>query len=223
MSENYVSQKSRLLKGFDKYIGRVRQIIISRFGEEQGNAVIRESHHEYEALIPQIPYIGNRNPFLIFLLPASRNLAIYRVLQRQDRTIEDAGQLIYEMSEAKWKAIPRLIRRMIEYFWFSRWSLVLAKKWAIESQKREYPGSFVMTYVEGNGRDFDYGVDYSECAICKFLSAQNALELVPYMCATDKIGSELLGWGLSRTMTIAKGDEKCDFRYKKGGTTDILS
>jgi hypothetical protein len=80
-----------------------------------------------------------------------------------------------------------------------------------------------MTYVEGNGRDFDYGVDYSECAICKFLSAQNALELVPYMCATDKIGSELLGWGLSRTMTIAKGDEKCDFRYKKGGTTDILS
>jgi hypothetical protein len=223
MSENYVSQKLWLLKGFDKYIGRVKQILISRFGEEQGNALIRESHYEYEALIPQIPYIGNKNPFLIFLLPASRNLAIYRVLQRQGRTIEDAGQLIYEMSEAKWKAIPRLIRRMIEYFWFSRWSLVLAKKWAIESQKREYPGSFVMTYVEGNGRDFDYGVDYSECAICKFLSAQNALELVPYMCATDKIGSELLGWGLSRTMTIAKGDEKCDFRYKKGGTTDILS
>jgi hypothetical protein len=223
MGKNYVSRKSRLLKDFDKYISRVKQMLISRFGEEQGNALIRESHYEYEALIPQIPYIGNKNPFLIFLLPASRNLAIYRVLQRQGRTIEDAGQLIYEMSEAKWKAIPRLIRRMIEYFWFSRWSLVLAKKWAIESQKREYPGSFVMTYVEGNGRDFDYGVDYSECAICKFLSAQNALELVPYMCATDKIGSELLGWGLSRTMTIAKGDEKCDFRYKKGGTTDILS
>jgi len=94
---------------------------------------------------------------------------------------------------------------------------------ATESQKRKYPESFIMTYVKGNGQDFDYGVDYTECAICKFLSAQNALELAPYMCDTDKIGSEMLGWGLTRTMTLAKGGEKCDFRFKKGGKTNILS
>ena len=131
--------------------------------------------------------------------------------------------MIYEMNEAVWKAIPRLIRHMIGYLLFSRWFLGLTKKLATESQKRKYPESFVMTYVKGNGQDFDYGVDYTECAICKFLSAQNALELIPYMCATDKIASELLGWGMSRTMTLAKGDEKCDFRFKKGGKTIILS
>ena len=223
MGKNYVSRKSRLLKDFDKYISRVKQMLISRFGEEQGNVLIRESRHEYEALIPQIPFIGNRSPFLIFLLPTSRYLAIYRVLRKMGLSVEEAGQLIYEMNEAEWKAIPRLIRHMIGYLWFSRWSLGLAKKVATESQKRKYPESFVMTYVKGNGQDVDYGVDYTECAIYKFLGAQNALELAPYMCDTDKIGSEMLGWGLTRTMTLAKGGEKCDFRFKKGGKTNILS
>jgi hypothetical protein len=223
MGKNYVSRKSRLLKDFDKYISRVKQMLISRFGEEQGKALIRESRHEYEALIPQIPFIGNRSPFRIFLLPTSRYLAIYRVLRKMGLSIEEAGQLIYEMNEAEWKAIPGLVHRMIGYLWFSRWFLRRTKKLATESQKRKYPESFVMTYVKGNGQDFDYGVDYTECAICKFLSAQNALELAPYMCDTDKNGSEMLGWGLSRTMTLAKGGEKCDFRFKKGGKTNILS
>ena len=78
-----------------------------------------------------------------------------------------------------------------------------------------------MSFVNGNGQDFDYGIDYTECASCKFLIAQNALELAPYVCAVDKAASEMMGWGLSRTMTLAEGGEKCDFRFKKGGKTDV--
>ena len=219
--ENYVSRKSRLLKDFDKSVARVKRMLISRFGEEQANALIRESRQEYEALIPQIPYIGDKNPLLIFLLPTSRYLAIYRVLQKQGRTVEDAGKLIYEMSEAELKAIPGVVRRVIGYLWFSRWFLGRLKKRATESQERKYPGGYVLTYVEGNGQDFDYGIDYTECASCKFLSVQNALELAPYVCAVDKVASEMMGWGLSRTMTLAEGREKCDFRFKKGGKTDV--
>ena len=46
-------------------------------------------------------------------------------------------------------------------------------------------------------------------------------ELAPYVCAVDKVASEMMGWGLSRTMTLAEGREKCDFRFKKGGKTDV--
>ena len=219
--ENYVSRKSRLLKDFDKSVARVKRMLISRFGEEQANALIRDSRQEYEALIPQIPYIGDKNPLLIFLLPTSRYLAIYRVLQRQGRTVEDAGKLIYEMSEAELKAIPGVVRRVIGYLWFTRWFLGRLKKRATESQERKYPGGYVLTHVEGNGQDFDYGIDYTECASCKFLSVQNAFELAPYVCAVDKVASEMMGWGLSRTMTLAEGREKCDFRFKKGGKTDV--
>lgn len=219
--ENYIKRKSRLLKSFDKSIARAEFLIISHYGEEQANTIMDESRQEYENLIPQIPYIGDKNPFLIFLLPTIRVLAIYRVLQKQGHTVESVGQLIYEMTKVELKALPGFIRRIIGYLWFSSWLLSRLQKRAKKSQEREYPGDFVFTYVEGDGQKFDYGINYIECANCKFLRAQGALELAPYICATDKIASEMLGWGLSRTMTLADGNEKCDFRFKKGGKTFV--
>ena len=74
---------------------------------------------------------------------------------------------------------------------------------------------------QGDGREFDYGIDYTECANCKVLRAENAFELAPYVCATDKPISELLGWGLTRPKTIAEGSQTCSFRFKKGGATNV--
>jgi hypothetical protein len=49
------------------------------------------------------------------------------------------------------------------------------------------------------------------------------MELAPHVCAVDKVTSELLGWGLTRTMTLAEGFAKCDFRFKKGGETSVAT
>lgn len=95
------------------------------------------------------------------------------------------------------------------------------KKRAASSQEREYSGGYVLTYIEGDGKDFDFGIDYIKCAACKFLDEQNAAELSPYVCAVDKVASEMLGWGLRRTTTLAEGGERCDFRFKKGGKTRV--
>ena len=110
----------------------------------------------------------------------------------------------------------------MEALWFSGWFRRLAKKRAAKSQRRLYPAGFVMNYVEGDGQEFDYGVDYIECANCKFLQAENAFEIAPYVCATDKPISELMGWGLYRTTTIADGSPLCQFRFKKGGRTQVV-
>jgi len=218
---NYVPQKSRLLKDFDKMVARVKRVLISRYGEEPAKALIGESRQEYEALMPQIPYIGEKSPMLIFLLPTSRWLAVYRALQKRGAIVEDGGRLIYEMMEAETKAIPRPVRRLMGYLWFSPLFLRRVRKRAAESHKRQYPGGYVFTYIEGDGKDFDWGIDYLECSSCKLLKAQDAMELAPYICAVDKVSSELLGWGLTRTMTLAEGFEKCDFRFKKGGETRV--
>ena len=37
---SYASQKSRLLKDFDRMAARVRRVLISRYGEEQAKALI---------------------------------------------------------------------------------------------------------------------------------------------------------------------------------------
>jgi hypothetical protein len=102
---------------------------------------------------------------------------------------------------------------------FSRFYLSRLRKRAIESHQRKYPGGYVFNFVEGDGQTFDYSVDYLECASCKFLAKQGAPELTPYLCPVDILYSKALGWGLMRTMTLAEGAERCDFRFKKGGRT----
>ena len=218
----YTSHKNKLLRSFDKLLARVQPWVKNWLGEEQAARFMRDSRQEYETLIPRIPFIGNSYQALSFYRPVTRYLAVYRVLQKQGRTVEDAGRLIYRMGTEEALAIPPFGRRLMEILWFSGWFRRLVKRRAIKSQQRIYPADFVMNYVEGNGQEFDYGVDYVECANCKFLQAENAFEIAPYVCATDKPISELMGWGLSRTTTIADGSPTCEFRFKKGGMTKVV-
>jgi hypothetical protein len=216
-----VNDYRKLLKSFDRTTARIRQVLISVYGKANADNIIRESRREYEAIIPQIPYIGDRNPLRIFLHTTSCYLAFYRILRERGLSIEEAGRMLCRMNEAEIKAIPYPVRRMIGWLWFSPWLIRRFRKRAEESQERRYPDNYVLTFVEGDGRTFDYGIDYTECAGCKFLKQQNAAELAPFMCKFDKVASDLLGWGLTRTMTIANGHEKCDFRFKKHGMTNI--
>jgi len=220
--ENYLRRRNQFIRPFERLLFRVEPWVISWLGEEQAEKFMRESRQEYEALIPRIPFIGNNFATLSFYKPVTRYLAVYRALQKQGRTVEEAGRLIYRMGAEGALAIPPLGRRIMEVLWFSRGFRKLAKKRAIKSQRRIYPAGFVMNYVEGDGQEFDYGVDYVECANCKFLQAKNAFEIAPYVCATDKPISELLGWGLYRRTTIADGSPICMFRFKKGGKTQVV-
>lgn len=219
--DNYLSRTKRLMRTFDTLLARVEPAVIAWLGEEQASRFMQESRQEYVDLIPRIPFIGNNTLTLSFFFPTTRYLAVYRALQRQGRTVEEAGRLVYLMGAEEARAIPYIARRLMAYFWFSALFRKLVKPRAIRSQQRRYPGASVINYVEGDGCEFDYGVDYIECANCKFLQAENALELAPYECATDRPISELMGWGLTRTMTIAEGFPRCDFRFKKGGRTRV--
>jgi hypothetical protein len=221
-ADNYNSRKQQLLKSFDRSIARSRRVLVNRYGNEQADLLISESRREYETIIPQIPFIGRRSPFLIFLLPTSRYLALYKVLRRKGLSFEEAGRIIYQMNESEFLSIPILFRRVLGYLWFFPLFIWRLRKRARETQERKYPDGYVLTFIEGDGRAFDYGFDYTECAGFKFLHRQGAPELAPIMCAFDKTASETLGWGLTRTMTIADGYEKCDFRFKKGGRTNII-
>jgi hypothetical protein len=69
----------------------------------------------------------------------------------------------------------------------------------------------------GDGQAFEWGVDYLECGIVKFLRSQGADKSAPHLCLTDYALFGALGIGLPRTQTLANGDGMCDFRFKWGG------
>lgn len=168
-----------------------------------------------------MPYIGGKQPFTQFLIASAWYLALYRVLKAHGKNVEETGELIYIITKTYLDSMPWFLSRFMGRMNFSQRSLRKIKKRAIESQKRKYPGNYVFKFVEGDNEEFDYGVDYIECAVCKFLSKQGASELTPYICPADILYSEALGWGLIRTKTLAEGHEKCDFRFKKGGKTRV--
>jgi hypothetical protein len=84
------------------------------------------------------------------------------------------------------------------------------------AQEQRIPGNVFGYYVEGQGEEFDCGVDITECPIADFFRAQGASEFAPYVCLYDFLASKLSGFGLVRTMTLAEGAEKCDDRFRLG-------
>ncbi len=67
----YTSRTSKLLKEFDKSVSRVKGVFVSRYGGGSTDTMIGEARQGYEALIPQLPYIGAKQPFkLVVSSPA---------------------------------------------------------------------------------------------------------------------------------------------------------
>jgi hypothetical protein len=214
--------KEKLLKDFDGIFKKSKPFLASRFGESTPRFV-EETRREYENIIPFIPYLGGMETFTRYVISAAQYTAIYRVLQKHGKTLEETGQFIYDFTEAFLNSYPKVFLRFLTGDIFSKKMMKKAKEGAEVTQRRVYPENYVASYVEGDGVEFDFGIEYTECAVCKFMKAVGAPELTPYICNVDIISSDLFGWGLRRTMSIAEGYPTCDFRFKKGGKTSITS
>ena len=90
-------------------------------------------------------------------------------------------------------------------------------------QQRVSFGGFEAEYLIGEGNDFDWGINYLQCAILRFMMKNGGEAFAPYICMSDIALSDALGWGLTRTQTLADGCDYCDFRFKKGATTQVSS
>jgi len=132
---------------------------------------VRESRAAYEALIPQVPYIGGESNRLTgSLLESVRCLALYQAMKAHGRTAPETGKVLYDAILARigepQAPIPpaKLLTR--EQMMASR------KRRAEQSQGRHYPNDYVYRFVLGDGQEFDYGYEFIECATDKFYRAQ---------------------------------------------------
>ncbi|HMB24790.1 MAG TPA: L-2-amino-thiazoline-4-carboxylic acid hydrolase, partial [Anaerolineales bacterium] len=222
-ADYYVAQADQLLKDFDDNLPYFNKVLQGDYTDAEIRDINRETRQHYADLILQLPYIGGETNGLTYnLIQSTWCLAFYQVLQARGRTVEDVGRMLYKLMEAMGKAYPPGLSRIAGLVETSGLSLDRLKAEAEISQQRRYAEDWVFTAVEGNGDDFDLGVDYTECGICKFFQAQHASELTPYMCLLDFPMSVTSDAGLVRTMTLANGDAKCDFRYKLGRPTQPL-
>lgn len=216
-TEYYVAQKSRLLKTLDKSMKYIRKTLTSHYGTDFAHQIVAEARQEFEHLLPELPYIGGKkNRLTRNLVFSAAALALYRALKAHGKTVKETGKILYDAVEAEAATMSRLKRWLVQRLIWSRYMKNKLKKMCLESQQRVYPENWVAFYIEGDNDTFDIGIDYTECAICKFLHQQDADELTPYLCLLDFPMSKARGTGLVRTTTLAEGGKRCDFRLKRG-------
>jgi len=213
----YISRKSKILKRHTKILKFMRKVLISYYDDDFILTLIKETRQEFENLIPKLPYIGGKkNKLTKVLIESALYLAFYRVMNTHGKSVEEAGKIIYETVEAFFKSLPIETRKIMGRVLFFKYVFNKSKKRYEKLLKYQYPGNWVIKFINGNGRKFDFGLDYNECGVVKFFHAQDADEFTRFICLTAFPYSKAVGTGLIVTKTIAEGAEKCEFRFKRG-------
>lgn len=209
----YASRRPEILALYDLHAQAWKPFLVTCYGEDLANTITQEGRAQHEALIPELPYIGgDENPMTRHLIRSTTSLALYKAMKAHGKTAEEAGKIVYDAVVESVSHLPPTSPPTPE-------RLAQEREQARWSQERRYPGDWVWAFVEGDGVAFDYGYDFLECATQKLYHACGADEFLPSYCYLDFATQRTLGWGFSRTMTLAEGHERCTFRYKRGGET----
>ncbi len=220
----YSSRKEELLKDFDRISALIKTSLVARYGEEFTKMLQREVRQEYEKLIPEIPYIKGVRARVLnsFLLITAQELATYRAMKNHGKPPAEAWELCHQALRLGVAQIPRWKRWLLKRFMFSRLVRKIMERRARQQQKG-YFGDFEVEYLIGDEEEFDFGINYLQCGNYTFMKRHGGEEFAPYVCMSDIVLSEAMGWGLIRTQTLADGCPHCNFRFKKGAVTQISS
>ena len=178
--------------------------------------VMEDAAAHFERMLPGMAYVdAPRKALARDLFGCSVLLALYLALSERGVDVHDFGRQVIEGMSAGGpapavNAPARDTRSPVERFR----EFIAAGEASREEAK---PGEFVFEAFFGDGEETDWGMTVQSCAICHAFGKHDAMELVPYMCATDDVMSDRQGQGLRRTGTLALGVQSCDFRYKPGG------
>jgi hypothetical protein len=222
--EGYGPETDGLLLSFDRTAQLVTGLVAERYGQEEANALYRDARQEYEEIIPRVPRMPGARARMLnsFLRISAQEVAVYKAMKAHGKSAAEAWEICHAALRLRMAEFPRWKGRLLKLLMFSapvRW--IMRRRAARRRQLRV--GDFIVSYVMPEGDEFDFGVDYVRCGILEMVRELDAEEFAPYVCMSDIALSEAIGWGLTRTQTLADGCDHCDFRFKEGGPTRITS
>jgi hypothetical protein len=221
---HYNSEHDKLLRDFDRTAQLVMSFVAKRYNEEYAAGLYRDARQEYEAIIPQMPYIESARAKLLnaFLRITAQEVALYKAMKKLGKTPGEAWEICHEAIRLRMDKFPRWKARLFRRLMYS---LLVKRRIRRRAEKKEQLcfGNFEVRYVIGDGMDFDWGVDYVGCGNLELVKKLGAEEFAPYVCMSDIPLGNALDWDLTRTQTLADGCDHCDFRFKKGAGMQITS
>lgn len=220
----YSAFEEKLLKSLDCILLSMKNSVIARYNKDFADKLLRDIREEYQKLIPEIPYIkGMRARYLnAFLIVSAQELAVYIAMKKHGKSASESWELCHQAIRLQVQNIPKWKRWLLRRLMFSSFARkIMARRENIQ-QKGQF-GDFEIEYLAGKNDDYDIGVNYHGCGNYNFAIKHGGASFAPYICMSDIALSDAMGWGLSRTQTLADGCNYCDFRFKKGAPTNISS
>lgn len=200
------------------------EAIAARLTDDPG-AILKEAETIFEAMLPDMAYMDNpAAPMASSVFGCAVTLAAWQALQPRGVDVHDFGKAYLE----DLAAMPQRPRptappgaeaeaqtpiQQVEAF--------IAAGEASKAGAGE--GEFVFEAYFGDKETNERGMNIKSCAICHAFGNVGAMDLVPYMCASDDVVSDRDGQGLKRTGSIAVGADECDFVYRRGGEPQRLA
>jgi len=225
-SSYYIGRKDQLLKTLSEKEKMFRSVLSATASKSTIDQIVNETTSEFVKLVPQIPYIGgDKNPMTEDIEQAAMVLAFYKVESRYGKSVDDVGTTVVTAISQELLKYPKWVMRLNSAKYFTNSYIQEIRDQAAQSQKKSYSGNWISTYTQGNGKDFDYGYNYQQCAILCYYKEQGVPELTPYLCKLDFLYSDSMDEGLHRTTTLAQGGQYCDFKYKRvqNSVMDIIT
>jgi len=216
----YLYTKAQLMKDFEKAGQYLKKALLEYFDQPKIEELLQETRAEFETLLPQLPYIGGEaNILTASLVTAAWCMPLFRALERERLSLREIAKIGYERKEWEIQSKSMEKRDNVRRFYFSPAMRAVEIKRARESQSGKYPGDWVSEYVEGDGKVFDFGINFTECGLYKFFEPRHALKYLSIFCLGDYATYRGFGIGFRRTRTIASGGSMCDFRFGKDWQT----
>ena len=216
----YNRKKKGILREFNAFERAAMKVIYPRFSIEEISLVSQRARGELNGLLNSLPFVGgDESPFTPLMINLAQTLAYYRAADELNLSVHEIGEIMYMITESYVNSISPIKRRVGRLLFFRKSMKEKWRKWLDGEGRNKYPGNWAGRFVEGDGESFEYGIDFTECACLKFLEKEGGLEIAPYICLTDYAKMRGIGVGFRRTKTLACGADKCDFRFKKGGST----
>ena len=163
---------------------------------------------EDRAVVDRAADIGPKNT----LLGAYAMMAYFIAMNRFGGLSPEENCRMVEKGLAESK-LYKLAMGDAEHY-FSPKKMEQRRKWSRETHEKKYENDWVVDVLEKTP-DYEFGFDYLECGVCKLGRDEGCPELAKYLCRLDYMTTDMMGVRLKRTMTLAEGKPRCDFRFSR--------
>ena len=176
--------------------------------EINDDKVLENIKNEYKNIILRAKDIGSNN-----MLLSSYALAAFFIAMNRESNLDTLKNYEILYNGLKHSKILKIFLGNSKSY-FSEKKMKIRRKWSKETYKKKYENDWIVDVLEKTD-NYEFGLNYKACGVCKLCKDENCFELAKYLCKLDFMLVEIIGIRLNRTKTIAEGYELCDFRFIK--------